>query len=153
MNPTALQAPAGDAGQEPPPVLDASVAVAWCFADERTQGSDRLLDRVAVQGALVPSLWYSEVAGLLLDAQRHGRASAEQVDALIDALEALPIQTDAAAADLMQREVLRLARTHGLSVFEAHYLDLATRRRAPLATRRFALSAAARAAGIQLLDL
>ena len=42
-------------------VADCSVTVAWCFEDEATDELDSLLDRVQREGAVVPSLWISEV--------------------------------------------------------------------------------------------
>lgn len=45
-----------------------------------------------------------------------------------------------------------LARQHGLSAYDASYLVLALRLSLPLATRDRALRAAARAAGVPLLE-
>jgi hypothetical protein len=38
-------------------VLDNSVALTWCFEDERTPATIALLERVADAGALAPGLW------------------------------------------------------------------------------------------------
>ena len=42
-------------------VLDSSVALTWCFDDERMVATDALLDRVVESGATAPSLWPLEV--------------------------------------------------------------------------------------------
>jgi predicted nucleic acid-binding protein len=46
---------------------------------------------------------------------------------------------------------MRLADLYGLTVYDAAYLELAQRRRLPLATLDAALARAARAAGVELL--
>jgi ABC-type uncharacterized transport system substrate-binding protein len=50
-------------------VLDASLALAWYFQDEASPATDRVLDRVAETGAVVPALWRLELANAL--AQRY----------------------------------------------------------------------------------
>jgi predicted nucleic acid-binding protein len=46
-------------------VIDASLAMAWYFADEGTEATEALLDRVTRGGAVVPSHWKLEVANAL----------------------------------------------------------------------------------------
>jgi hypothetical protein len=54
-------------------VLDSSVALTWCFEDERTAATAALLDRVTDAGAVAPSLWPLEVLNGLAMAERRGR--------------------------------------------------------------------------------
>ena len=42
-------------------VLDCSIAMAWCFADEADAVADSVLDRLSEDVALVPSVWPLEV--------------------------------------------------------------------------------------------
>jgi predicted nucleic acid-binding protein len=56
-------------------VLDASVALAWCFDDEKTPQTEAVLDRLAADSAVVSTLWEFEVANALLVAERRGRLS------------------------------------------------------------------------------
>jgi hypothetical protein len=42
-------------------VLDASIALAWCFADVAT---DALLDRLADEEPAAPALWWLEVVNV-----------------------------------------------------------------------------------------
>ena len=71
-----------------------------------------------------------EVRNSLLAADRQGRQTEDEaVD--LDSLKALPILTDQ-EADL--DTAMRLALKHGLSFYDALYLELASRRRLPLAT-------------------
>lgn len=134
-------------------VIDASAALAWCVADERTPASQALLERVAMEGAVVPPLWSLEVSDILLAAERRVRATVAQVNGAIDSLLRLPIVTDQADPAQRAREALALARQHGLRVHVACYLDLALRRALPLATLDPDLQRAARDTGVTLIDL
>lgn len=132
-------------------VIDASVAVGWCFADEATPRGDAVLDRVRAEGARVPSLWHLEVANVLRQAERRERISEAETSLRLELLAQLPIATD---ADTMQRawmQTLALARTHTLTVYDAAYLELAARFGLPLASKDRELLAAARKNGIAVL--
>ncbi len=84
----------------------------------------------------------------LLVAERRDRIAADEVNERLRALAALPIHTD----DEPHLDVaLALARTHGLSIYDALYLELAQRRTAALATLDAALARAAVAAGLALV--
>lgn len=77
-------------------VLDASVALAWCFPDESTSGAEKLLDLKADgTNAIVPAIWPFEVANALLTAERRKRLSMAQVTAALKNLTLLPIAIDA----------------------------------------------------------
>src|SRR5207248_3339110 len=54
-------------------VLDASVAVAWCFDDESTPAAWALLDQLRGTPAHVPALWTLEVGNILLGAEKRRR--------------------------------------------------------------------------------
>ncbi len=54
-------------------VLDASMAIAWLFDDERTAAAYAVMRRVVAEGAVVPTLWRLEVANVLRNAVRRGR--------------------------------------------------------------------------------
>jgi predicted nucleic acid-binding protein len=132
-------------------VLDCSIAIAWCFADESTPESDALLDRVRAEGAMVPSLWQLEVGNVLLTATRRGRLSQAEAQARLEALAVLPIAIDGATPHRAWREVVALARMEHLTVYDACYLELAIRYGLPLATKDRALQQAARNVGIEML--
>jgi predicted nucleic acid-binding protein len=53
-------------------VVDASVALTWCFPDEHSPGAARILSllRVAENRALVPSFFYQEILNAILMAER-----------------------------------------------------------------------------------
>lgn len=132
-------------------VLDASVAAAWCFADETTPESDALRESLAEQSAMVPRLWHAETTNLLLMAERRRHIKQQRCEELLELLASLPIETQD-ESDRLRGPVLRLARAHRLSVYDAVYLDLAMDRGLALATRDVALQKAARAEGVLLIE-
>jgi len=132
-----------------PFVLDASVALAWCFEDEATSQTDAVLDRLAEDSAVAPSLWELEVVNVLLVAERHGRITESQTARFVTLLGQLPIHINSADADM--GAVLAAGRHHGLTAYDAAYLVLAEREGIPLATMDGKLRAAAQAAGVPLL--
>lgn len=135
----------GDAGL----VLDASSVLAWCFEDKGGPGTDALIDRIAAAGAIVPSIWPLEVANTLSVAERRGRISREDADAYLAMIGELPIAVDAATAAHAFHETIALARDNTLSAYDAAYLELASRRRLPLATGDATLRRAAARLGIE----
>ena len=128
-------------------VVDASVALAWLFDDEAEPHADRALGLLEEDGALVPHLWHLEMRNSLLVAERRGRLSPAEVKERLDALRSLPIRTDE-ESDL--QSAFDLARAHGLSFYDALYLELAKREGAELATLDGALGQAAVAEGVPL---
>ena len=124
-------------------VLDASVALAWLLNEQDASTVEPVLLRLESDEALVPELWHLEVRNSLLVASRRGRLSPDAPTERLDALRDLPVRTDS-GLDLSIAFVL--AQKHGLSYYDAVYLELAKRHSAPIATLDKAL---ARAAGIE----
>jgi len=130
-------------------VLDASVTVAWCFEDEATDYTDRALDAlIAGQQAAVPPLWFYETANVLLGAMRTKRLTAAKVTSFLQHLLTFAITVDSESPQRVFPEGLALAEAHGLTVYDAAYLELALRKGVPLLTVDRDLKKAARAAGI-----
>jgi predicted nucleic acid-binding protein len=132
-----------------PFVLDASVALAWCFEDEATAESDAVLEQLAEDSAVAPSLWELEVINVLLLAERGGRITESQTARFVALLTQLPILIDSAGVDMAS--VLAAGRHHGLTAYDAAYLVLAEREGIPLATIDGKLRVAAQAAGVTVL--
>ena len=132
-------------------VVDASVALAWCFEDEASPATDAVLDQVKDEGAIVPSLWHLELGNVLLSAERRGRTIQGGVVARLALMAQLPITIDAETAGRAWREILALARAERLTAYDAAYLELAVRRGLPLATKDEALLGAARRVGVPVL--
>jgi len=129
-------------------VVDASIAGAWCLADEKTDAADAVMDLTQAQQTWVPGHWWFEVRNMCLVNERRGRIDADGVRMFLSDLVRLPIAFDHEPQEL---PVLTLARRHLLTVYDAAYLELAIRRQAELATLDRKLAAAARAEGISTL--
>jgi len=134
-------------------VLDASAALAWIF--ERSDPAevalaDRLLDGIATQPVLVPSLWHIEVANALLVAERRGVAKEAHVVDYLQRLSQLPIITDDAEISRRQEIIMALGRQFQLSAYDATYLELAMRTGSTLATFDAKLADAMQRAGGQI---
>ncbi|MCL2298390.1 MAG: type II toxin-antitoxin system VapC family toxin [Proteobacteria bacterium] len=132
-------------------VVDSSVALTWCFAEERTPETAALLERAEGSGAVVPSLWPLEVLNALLMAEKRKRIDKYKRYALIDALHALPITLDAETVTQAWVTTNRLAERYRLTLYDATYLELAQRLDLPLATLDADLRGAASALGVPLL--
>jgi predicted nucleic acid-binding protein len=124
-------------------VLDASMTIAWLFDDERTEAAHTVLRRVVAEGAIVPSLWRLEVANVMRNAVRRGRCNEVYVDRSLARLARLAIKRDEETDDHAWGSTRTLARNEELSLYDAAYLELAIRRRMPLASCDRALLAAA----------
>jgi predicted nucleic acid-binding protein len=134
-------------------VLDSSIALAWIYANESTDAILRLFDDVRIRGAWVPGLWRWEIANVLQLNAGRGRHSADFRDDALSSLALLPIQVDAEADRQAWSAALRLAERHRLTVYDASYLEIASRRKIPLATLDRELRAAANAERVQLLGI
>jgi len=134
-------------------VLDASATAAWVYTDERTALIRDLFVRVRTEGAWVPSLWHLEVANCLQINVRRKRHSAELRDSTLIDLAQLPIRVDLETNHIAWASTMRLADRHGLTLYDAAYLELALRRKLPLATLDRELRKAAETEGVELLGL
>ena len=129
-------------------VLDASVATSWMLDDELDPTAGSAFARISRDSVLVPQLWHLEVRNALITAERCGRIDADSLGERIHALLELPVGTDT-APDF--DAALALAREHGLSFYDAMYLELSLRSESPLATLDTGLAQAASDKGVQLV--
>ncbi|MFI5456604.1 MAG: type II toxin-antitoxin system VapC family toxin [Isosphaerales bacterium] len=134
-------------------VVDSSVAVAWCFPDEKGPYPQSVLDSLATVGAIVPSLWPLEVANALLMGERRKRSTPDETLKSVQFLDSLPITQDDVTGAQAFGHTLHLARAHNLSAYDAAYLELAMRRGLPLATLDDKLKTAAVAVGVPLYSV
>jgi predicted nucleic acid-binding protein len=122
-------------------VVDASVCGAWLLPDEVDERADRVRNRYLGGILHVPSHWRVEIISLLLKAERRRRVQSASVDEAIMLLDAIPIAIDPTSrAD----QIIRMARRHELTPYDAAYLELAHHLGVPLATLDRKLAAAAR---------
>jgi predicted nucleic acid-binding protein len=131
-----------------PFVVDASVTACWAFRDEDHPVADAALERLRADDAAAPALWWFEVRNILVVNERRRRLAEADSAAFLRDLARLPILLDRTP---QEGEVLRLARTHRLSAYDAAYLELARRTGVALATLDAALVRAARAEAVPLV--
>ena len=131
-----------------PMIVDASVTAAWGLADEDHPTARRAEDRLLADATFVPGLWWFEVRNALLISERRGRIVEPDVALFLSYLGRLPIEVDLAPND---SELMRLARRHRLTVYDATYLELALRQGADLATLDNRLASAAKNMGVGLV--
>lgn len=132
-------------------VIDASVALAWCFKDELTDAVARLRDELQSKTVAVPQLWAIEVANVLALAERRGRITSAESAQLIALLEAFNMEIDGETAALAFTRVLDLAREQRLTAYDAAYLELAMRLGVPLASKDRELCDAAERVGVKAM--
>lgn len=129
-------------------VLDASPALALCFDDEAEAGVLDLMEQLRTEPAWVPAGWKLEVAQALWRAERRGRLLPDNVEETIELAASLPVVVDDETSQHALGDTLDLARTLQISTYDASYVELARRRRLPLATLDRRLSEAARSIGV-----
>ena len=132
-------------------VLDASIALAWCFDDEASAATEALLDQVRTHHAVVPTLWHLELGNVLLAAERRGRTIKGGIVVRLSLFARLPIEIDVETSGRAWRETLVLARAERLTLYDGAYLELAMRRGLPLATMDQDLAVAAKRVAVAVL--
>jgi predicted nucleic acid-binding protein len=73
-------------------VLDASIPLAWTYADDNTDAALRVFEIVKSEGASVPALWRWEIANALEMNAKRGRDFSYEV---LAALALFPLFADA----------------------------------------------------------
>ena len=132
-------------------VLDASVALAWCFEDENTPSARQILARLTAEAASVPATWPIEVANVLALAERRRRITPADSAEFIAKLEDVAILVDGETSSRAFGRVLDLARAERLTAYDAAYLELAMRLGVPLASKDADLCNAAQRLGVSVL--
>jgi predicted nucleic acid-binding protein len=132
-------------------VLDASVALSWCFEDEEDDYALSVLRALRESEAIVPSLWPLELVNGLTTAERKRRIGAAEAARFLNAVKALPVVVEPLSREAAFGAVRLLAHKHRLSAYDAAYLDLAVRLGVPLATLDKPLRNAAAAEGLPSL--
>ena len=133
-------------------VLDASVVLTWCFPDENAAMAQHVADMFK-QGdaAIAPSFWPHEVLNALLAGEKRKRISKELVGSFLDDLATLPIFLEQFPVTTVFDRVQQLSRAHGLTAYDAAYLDLARVSGLPLATLDEDLARACKKARVRLV--
>ena len=131
-------------------IVDASVAVAWAIETQATALTRASLIAATAEGFLAPHHFPIEVAHGLLRAERHERASRNEIDVFLLDLKRMEMRLDEPIDLDRLNAVVTLGRRYMLTGYDAAYLELAMRTGLPLATRDSALATAAKRAGANM---
>ena len=127
-------------------VLDASIAAAWCFKEETTQYTNGVLLAVSeFAEAAAPGLWAYEIRNSVLMGVRRNRLTRSDAEEFLDSIPDLRISLIDPPS---YGPVFTLAERHGLTFYDAAYLELAIREGLPLASLDAQLMRAAGHAGV-----
>lgn len=124
-------------------VVDASVSTAWLFKEQATPTSEAVARALRDGVMVVPALWLWETANIVARAVRLGRVSREGAAAHFRHLGGLRVRIVPATASAAFGPTTELAMKHGLTAYDAAYLEIAVRERLPLATLDAELSKSA----------
>jgi len=110
-----------------------------------------MLARLAAGDSLiVPALWPLEVANALTVLRRRRKLTPDEARTAIEIIRDLPTVIDHEAAAIAFSRLVPLAAEHGLTVYDATYIELALRRQLPLASNDAPMKGAAIRAGVDL---
>ena len=142
-------------------VLDASVAISWCFPGDPTEDTPYshgilrelhgILRELIVRDAVVPEIWAFEIANnIFVSHSKRKRISAQQIAEYLDLLKALPIRVESQPL-WTNVDLEAFARRWDVAAYDASYLALAMRKNIPLATSDELLKRKDLDAGVKIL--
>jgi len=132
-----------------PFVLDSSATIP-CFAPDELP-IPAVEKRLLADSVMVPAIWPQEIFNVLCMMERRRRITAAQASDIASGLQQLTVAIEPANLQRIAEDVYPLAKTHGLTIYDASYLELALRRQLPLATLDEALMRAAKKAKVKLI--
>jgi len=128
-------------------IPDISAILGVALDDEDGKYAEAVIEAIAADEAVIPTLFWFELRNALVTSERRKRLAPDRTAAFLSDLALLPIVIDESPREAV---VLDLARRHGLTVYDAAYLELAQRKSLPLATLDAALIKAAKKAGVAI---
>jgi predicted nucleic acid-binding protein len=131
-------------------VIDASLALAWCFPDEASDYAATVLINLENCTIWVPGIWSLEIANAVVVGERRKRLKEPEIRQFINLLDSLRLVQDIQPANELIPGIVPLARKYSLSAYDAAYLDVSIRRAAQFATLDSKLATAAKAAGVSI---
>jgi predicted nucleic acid-binding protein len=136
-------------------VLDTSLAAAWFISDPEAAYAMSVRNKFgAGWTAIVPVIWPTEMASVLVKAVRRGTLTETAADNALQQLEILILSGPRIAIESHFQPVWKafaVAQKHQVSAYDGLYLELALNEGLPLATLDKALQAAAEKAGVELV--
>ena len=129
-------------------VVDCSITLPWFLEDERTKFTDQILNAIHEVEYWVPSIWRLEMVNGLLMAERRKRIDKAWRIESVDQASRLKVRVDLIQPGMST--VANLADRHGLTAYDAAYLELAMRQKFGLITQDQELVRAADAEGLMV---
>ena|ERR1035438_3331849 len=132
-------------------VVDASAPLTWAFPDEHSEDASRLVSALRIPGnrGIVTAFFHQEILNALLVAERRGRITSVAAGEFLTDLVALPFFPETPEVRRLPA-IERLSRKHGLTAYDASYLEIAIRLKLPIASFDAALVRASSAEGVAL---
>jgi predicted nucleic acid-binding protein len=132
-------------------VMDASYAGSLIIPDEFKQSNADFMRKLDdTETVWIPELFWYEIGNLFKNLILRGRYKFEEITLFYPKLKAYRFTIDAENGPDYSERVLRVAKTYKLSAYDAAYLELAGRRKAPLCTLDGDLRRAAPDYGVRL---
>jgi predicted nucleic acid-binding protein len=131
-------------------VIDASVIIAWRDPREQNSYSLNILRCLNDECATAPVICGMEVNNVLRQFEKRGFIALKDIQETVEFISALPIHLDSEPVRFKMPRVMRLARQHDLTIYDACYLELALRLDLPLATMDNALRKAVQNTGFSI---
>ena len=130
--------------------IDASAVAAWLLPDEASAAADQLYAQALRDDGTfqAPALLAWETGNLLRSACLRKRISPKLMAEALRLFQKAGIRLESAPDGLCMQRTLELAGTHGLSFYDASYLEQALRTGAQLATKDGSLRRQATKAGV-----
>jgi predicted nucleic acid-binding protein len=130
-------------------VVDSSAVLAILLREQSASAVFKAIEQG--DALLAPALLPYEVMNGLRSAERLKRIDADTASKARTRMAAFPWSYDVHGSESALRDVTRISVAHGLTAYDATYLELAARQGCPLVTLDAGLRKAARAEHVQVL--
>ena len=128
-----------------------SVVLSWFFEERQTPSALQILRRIENNVLLVPAIWWSELENGILMGERRGRKKPAESSEFLRLVRSLPIHTDSAPRHRLSDAIIDLGRRYHLTSYDAAYVELSIREKAPLATFDASIRKCAPSLGVKIL--
>lgn len=132
-------------------VVDASVVVAWLLGEKSGSSANYLFDAIPDNEAIAPSHWPLEIGNALYAPAKAGKLSPDDFQVIMDDLDHLNIRVQPPIHADEIGPLVQFAVAHGLTTYDAAYVQLALHHQAILVTLDNSMRKAARKLGVALL--
>jgi predicted nucleic acid-binding protein len=131
-------------------VIDASVIISWRDPREHNEYGLSILHCLKKENAVAPVICCMEVNNVLRQFEKRGLITHDTAQETIRFVANLPIKLDEGRIEFRMPQVMDLACTHDLTIYDSCYLELALRLSLPLATMDNKLIEAVKNVGLSL---